>query len=202
MKITMDFVKSKGACAEGIRYFKEKFGGEGEYQEILDKLADEGNVPWASWLIGAVGAVNAQIVVEGDLKNDYVFVSEEFQQRLVIVLPSLAYATLCIMFFRQAFMWAGFPRSELPTILLALNFILFQIALIVLISKEQLLSIIPTSTDGWRLIKDQFGRFYYLILLCVIAIIVMSNPYVGYGRLVLFVLSGILYSFILVLNPL
>ena len=24
MKITMDFVKSKGACAEGIRYFKDK----------------------------------------------------------------------------------------------------------------------------------------------------------------------------------
>lgn len=130
-------------------------------------------------------------------EHEYLFVSEDFQQRLVIVASSLTYATLSIMFFRQAFMWAGFPRSELPTILLALNFILFQIALIVLISKEQLLSIIPTRTDGWLWMREQFDRFYYLIVLCVIAIIVMSNPYVGYGRLVLFMLSGVVYTLIL-----
>lgn len=129
--------------------------------------------------------------------NEYLFVSEDFQQRLVVVASSLTYATLGIMFFRQAFMWAGFPRSELPTILLAVNFILFQIALIVLISKEQLLSIIPTRTDGWLWIRDQFDRFYYLIVLGVITIIVMSNPYVGYGRLVLFMFSGALYTFAL-----
>jgi small-conductance mechanosensitive channel len=129
--------------------------------------------------------------------NEYLFVSEDFQQRLVIVASSLIYATIGIMFFRQAFMWAGFPRSELPTILLAINFILFQIALIVLISKEQLLSIIPTRTDGWLWLRDQFDRFYYLIVLGVITVIVMSNPYVGYGRLVLFMFSGALYTFIL-----
>jgi small-conductance mechanosensitive channel len=126
--------------------------------------------------------------------NDYIFVSEDFQQRLIVVTSSLTYATIGIMFFRQAFMWAGFPRSELPTILLAINFILFQIALIVLISKEQLLSIIPARTDGWLWIRDQFDRFYYLIVLGVITVIVMSNPYVGYGRLVLFMLSGALYT--------
>lgn len=129
--------------------------------------------------------------------NEYVFISEDFQNRLVIVASSLTYATLVIMFFRQAFMWAGFPRSELPTILLAINFILFQIALIVLISKEQLLSVIPTQTEGWLWVRDQFDRFYYLIVLGVITVIVMSNPYVGYGRLVLFMLSGALYTFIL-----
>ena len=40
--------------------------------------------------------------------------------------------------------------------------------------------------------------YYYLLQFFLIAMIVMSNPYVGYGRLVLFILKRVLYTAILI----
>ena len=50
----------------------------------------------------------------------------------------------------------------------------------------------------WRWILVQVDRFYYLILLIAIAIIVMSNPYVGFGKLVLYILTHLVYTIILI----
>jgi small-conductance mechanosensitive channel len=83
--------------------------------------------------------------------------------------------------------------------LLAVNFIIFQIALILLIDKEQILGFIPAKNDAWVFIYEQVNRFYYLMLFGLISIIVLSNPYVGFGRLVLYALFGMLYSVILFL---
>jgi small-conductance mechanosensitive channel len=131
-------------------------------------------------------------------KYEYVFIGQEFQKRVFTIASILLYATVIIMFFRQAFMLAKYPKSELPDILLALNFIIFQLSLIFLISKEQLLSVIPLRTEYGKWIRDQVSRFYYVILFLVVTFIVMSNPYVGYGRLVLYVLSQLLYTIILI----
>jgi hypothetical protein len=49
MKITLSFLKSKGACQEGVDWFlaqKEK-----ELIPILRKLEKENRWPWANWLI-------------------------------------------------------------------------------------------------------------------------------------------------------
>lgn len=129
--------------------------------------------------------------------NGYVLLAEDFQRRFLFVFGFFLVATIVIQFFREAFMLAHYYRSELPTILLALNFIIFQVALILLIDKEQILGLIPSHNDLWHWIRDQIDRYYYLILLLIITIIVMSNPYVGFGRLVLYTLFGFLYSVIL-----
>ncbi len=125
-------------------------------------------------------------------------ISQEFQSRFVGVFSTLLYSTIGLILFRQAVLLVKLPKSELPTILLALNFIIFQIALIFLISKEQILSIIPTKYELWQWIYKLVDRYYYIILLVLVLIIIMSNPYVGYGRLVLYVLSGLLYTAILI----
>ena len=130
---------------------------------------------------------------------EYAFVSAEFQRRLWLVVSVLLYSTITIFFFREAFMLAHYYRSELPTILLAVNFIIFQIALILLIDKEQILGFIPTKNEAWLFVYEQVNRFYYLMLFALITIIVLSNPYVGFGRLVLYALFGMLYSIILFL---
>lgn len=130
-------------------------------------------------------------------KHDYVFWTSAFDQRFVFILSTLLYATIIILFFRQAFILGNYRRSELPTILLAINFIIFQISLIALIAKELILSIIPTKTECWRFIHSYIDRYYYLILMLVIAIIVMSNPYVGFGRLVLYLLIRIIYTILI-----
>ncbi|HZW61065.1 MAG TPA: mechanosensitive ion channel domain-containing protein [Candidatus Babeliales bacterium] len=133
-----------------------------------------------------------------NIEYDYVFISKDFQWRFITVGSVLLYATIAIFFFREAFLLAGYQRSELPTILLAINFIIFQISLIFLIAKEQILSIIPTTNEFWRWVGVQVDRFYYLILMLAIAIIVMSNPYVGFGKLVLWVLKRVVYTLILI----
>ena len=116
-----------------------------------------------------------------------------------MVVSVLLYSTISIFFFREAFILAHYYRSELPTILLAVNFIIFQIALILLIDKEQMLGFIPTRNDAWAFVHEQVNRFYYLMLFALITIIVLSNPYVGFGRLVLYALFGMLYSIALFL---
>lgn len=127
-------------------------------------------------------------------EHAYAFIAADFQRRFWVVLSALLYSTIVIFFFREAFMLAHYYRSELPTILLAVNFIIFQISLILLIDKEQILSFIPTYNEFWQWIHTQVDRFYYLMLFSIISIIIMSNPYVGFGRLVLYIAFGFIYS--------
>lgn len=130
---------------------------------------------------------------------DYILLPEDFQRRFDLVLSTLLYVSIIIFFFRQAFMLSSvYLRSELPNILLAVNFIILQISLIFLITKEQIMGIIPDRTEFWRSVHSQVDHYYYLILFFVIAVIVMSNPYVGFGRLVLYLLSGMIYMLLLI----
>ena len=130
---------------------------------------------------------------------NYVLLSEEFQRRFELVFSVLVYLTIIVFFFRQAFMLSSIHlRSELSNILLAINFIILQISLILLITKEQIVGIIPDYSDVWRWIHSYVDHYYYLILFFVVAIIIMSNPYVGFGRLVLYLLSGTIYMAILI----
>lgn len=130
---------------------------------------------------------------------NHALLSEEFQRRFELVFSTLMYLTIIVFFFRQAFILSPIHlRSELSNILLAINFIILQISLIFLITKEQIMGIIPDSSDVWKWIHNHVNQYYYLILLFVVAIIIMSNPYVGFGRLVLYLLSGTIYMAILI----
>jgi small-conductance mechanosensitive channel len=133
-----------------------------------------------------------------NVDHGYVILSRDFQHRFTIVVSVLLYATVTIVFFREAFMLANYYHSEVPTILLAFNFIVFQVALIFLITKEQILSLIPMRSDLWQFIREKVDRYYALILLMAITIIILSNPYVGFGRLVLHMLSAVVYTGLLI----
>jgi len=98
------------------------------------------------------------------------------------------------MFLREAVLLVKLPKSELPSILMAINSLIFQFALVFLISKDMVLSIIP---GRWEWIYKSVNRYYYILLACFGIIIVLTNPYVGYGRLVSYLLQGLLYSLIL-----
>ena len=74
-------------------------------------------------------------------KYDYCLLSKEYQERFVVVFSTLLYATIIIVFFREAFISGNYHKSELPILLLAINFIIFQISAILLLSKDQILSL-------------------------------------------------------------
>lgn len=131
-------------------------------------------------------------------KEGYILLRKDFQSRFEFVFSTLLYATISILFFREAFLLISYAKSELPTMLLAVNFIIFQIAIIFLIDKEQILDLIPTKNELWEWIRTQVDNYYYLILVFFVAVIVMSNPYVGFGQLVLFVLTRLVYTIILI----
>ncbi|MGC2310914.1 MAG: mechanosensitive ion channel domain-containing protein [Candidatus Babeliaceae bacterium] len=131
-------------------------------------------------------------------KKGNIFLSSSYQKRFIFVISPLIYATIIIFFLREAYMLGGDPLSQVPTILLAFNFILLQIALLSLIGKEQILGIIPNNTPLWEWVEEHVNKYYYPLLLGIIAIIVMSNPYVGYGRQVLYILSHLLFTILLI----
>ena len=80
-KITRDMLKAKGACAAGYREFCEAFPDEEypdgvEYQDLLDKCAENARDSHASWLIGAFGKTTDVRKIEGDYISDKsIFVS-------------------------------------------------------------------------------------------------------------------------------
>lgn len=140
-----------------------------------------------------------KLLITLNKEYQYILLPEDYARRFEIICSSLLYISISIFFFRQAFMLSNiYLRSELPTILLAINFIMLQIALIFLITKEQIIGIIPERTDFWRWIRGYVDTYYYFILLVVITVIIMSNPYVGFGRLVLYLLAGLLYTILLI----
>jgi small-conductance mechanosensitive channel len=141
-----------------------------------------------------MGIFNAQ--------HGYPFLTPGIQDRFLLVLSLFCYATIPLVFLRSAFLQINYYqpdlyRSELPSIIVALNFIVLQISLMLLITKEQLLAFIPQRNSFMSWLYKQVDTYYYLIFCGALAIIVMSHPYVGYGRLVLYVIGGIIYSLVL-----
>ena len=130
---------------------------------------------------------------EKNAAHGFVFISKEYKGRFFIPFSLFAYSSCIILFFRQAFLVAEY-NSDVPTLLLALNFIFLQLALISLIDKKHALAIIPTTTPLWEWIEEHVARFYYVLLAIAVGIIILSNPYLGYGRLVIPIFLKIVFT--------
>lgn len=133
-----------------------------------------------------------------NIETDYSLVRKEYQRRFLTVLSFFFYSTIIILFFREAFLLAYLPHSEVPTTLLALNFIILQISLICILSKEQILEIIPQTTHLWKWVYNQVENYYYLFLTGIIFIVVMSNPYIGYGLNFFYIVSRLILIILLI----
>lgn len=122
-------------------------------------------------------------------------ISQDFQTRFIAILSFLLYATTIIVLFREAFILVDYTKSNVPTMLLALNVILLQISIIFLFNKDSFLRMIPTTRSYvWEWAYKQVDSYYFAIVAGLIAIIVLVNPYIGYGRLLLYVVARIAYT--------
>lgn len=131
-------------------------------------------------------------------EKGHLFVSPEYQKRFFTFSSILIYASIAILFFRQAFLMMPFSKSEVPMVLLAVNFMLLQICIIGIISRKQILSFIPKRQGFWHSFYDIIDRFYYLFLTLFLFVIVMSNPYIGYGPQFFYFISRILLVALLI----
>ena len=75
MKITKDMLVEWGPYQGGIDWFEENFPSlEEDYQEILNRLAEENRKDYAEWLLKKAGQLNTEIKVEEiATKNSFFF---------------------------------------------------------------------------------------------------------------------------------
>jgi small-conductance mechanosensitive channel len=135
---------------------------------------------------------------ETNKKKMYSIISQNYTNRFIFVISLFGYISIFIYFFREAFVTIFISSSPVPTILKALQFILLQISLIFLLKKEQILHMIPEDGFFFIFIKQTINKYYLFFLTCLITIIIMSNPYVGYGTQVLYILSRIFITFLII----
>jgi len=53
--LTLDYLKELGACEDGQVEFQRVFPDGGEYQEVLDRCAEEGRTDFGRWLLDRIG---------------------------------------------------------------------------------------------------------------------------------------------------
>lgn len=133
-----------------------------------------------------------------NIQRNYLFTGKKYQRRSLFILSALLYSTIVILFVRQAFMLAHYAKSTVPGTLLALNFVLLQIAVICFIGREQIVSLIPTTTPLWQWVQEHVKKYYYLFFGIAFFIIIMSNPYIGYGPQFFYFISRIVLILLLI----
>lgn len=124
----------------------------------------------------------------------YMFISEAYQSQFFWIVSKLTYAVIVILAFRQAFELGGYRGSQVPNVLMALLFVLLQVGFISLIRREQIVNALHIDTPLGEWIYDHVNKYYYFVLAGVIGVIVVSNPYIGYGRQIIYIISRVLIT--------
>jgi len=128
-------------------------------------------------------------------ERGYLFIGQDYQRRFFLIMSALSYITIVIMLFRQALWLGGYSDYQ---VLLALYYILLQISLVCLISREHVLSLVSGNTPMWQWIEEHLEKYYYAWLFVLITIIVMNNPFVGFGYQVFYYLIPALLTLVLI----
>jgi small-conductance mechanosensitive channel len=151
-------------------------------------------IPYGLWLVYRM----VQYWVSVNREKKYVLVSEAYQRRFFGIISMMASVLVILSCLRAAYLAGGYRHATVPTILFAAMFILGQISAIGLIGRAQILGLLRSDTPMWQWIYEHVRHYYYIVLLAVIGIIIMCNPYVGYGRQVLYVIVRLALTLILI----
>ncbi len=142
---------------------------------------------------------------KANLEHGSIWISPSYRQRFFTSVPLLAYVSVILSFFRWAFISSNSAfDSQVPEILLAANIIFLQLALISLISKDifigqnTVLWFIPRSSLFGRMIEEKIERYYFVFQAMLAAIIVLNNPYVGYGKQMFYILVRVFGTLLII----
>lgn len=124
----------------------------------------------------------------------FVFISSEYINRFFFVASIFLYSSVPVYFLSTAFSKSSFIHSSVPTVLLAFYFILIQVILISLIRKEQIVNFISNEGAIANAFKYIINKYYIFFFFFLITIIIMSNPYVGYGKQVIYIISRMIIT--------
>lgn len=68
-KITLAYLNEIGACRDGQREFQRAFPDGAEYQEVLDRCAEEGRVDFGTWLLDRLGSTDETRTYEDEVNE-------------------------------------------------------------------------------------------------------------------------------------
>jgi len=127
-----------------------------------------------------------------NVENGYLLVSIKYQKRFFKILWLFLFLSIILMFLREAFLLANIPKSDLPLMLQVLNFVVLQIGALLILNKNQVLNALPRSGSFWEWISGLLNKYYYVLLVGLVMVITLGNPYLGYGPQVFSVISRII----------
>ena len=96
MQITLDWLKEKGACPDGIEWFLEKYPNGGDHQTILNHLAQEDKDGWATWLLSNVGKTETKLELDELVSDKSVFFTGSIVVKGKIIIKGYLFAGLGI----------------------------------------------------------------------------------------------------------
>lgn len=132
-------------------------------------------------------------------EHNYAVIGASFEKRFLHALSVVFFSTIIIFSFRQAFVITTYGHSQLPNVLLAIYSLIIRGAFIyLLMGKEAILNALPATSWGDSL-RAHLSRYYLWYLALVTAVVVMSDPFVGFGKLVSTVLFGSILTILIVL---
>lgn len=118
-------------------------------------------------------------------KFDYFLLSKRLIDRFSLVFLFFSISTVVILVFRKMFMLVMLhQQSEFPNILLRVYHIVIFTSIVFSLDKEEFLQLLPKKSNIGSKIAFILERYYYLVLLAVFSLLIMSDPYLGgYGSL-------------------
>ncbi len=135
--------------------------------------------------------------IEINKDRAYIFIAYNNVDKFVFMFKYFINFSVFIFFYREAFLRTGQLGSAFPTIILALQFIILQIFIIFILDKDKILNFLPEYNEEMINFKKLANQYYDFFLFLFITIIIMSNPYVGYGSQVLYFLTRILVTLLI-----
>lgn len=133
-----------------------------------------------------------------NVMQGYTLWSAGYQQRLMVIMAVIFYPTIVLYFLKKSFILMHYPKSEFPIILAALYWIIVQTALIFVPTKEWILDKIYGEHPFWVWLHLFIDTYYSFLMAFLVAIIIMINPYIGFGGLVFYIFVRLLWTAILV----
>lgn len=117
----------------------------------------------------------------------YLFFTEKFQTKLLMLLSSFFYASALLIPLRASFIAFGAsPSSNFATIISAAYSLIMLIVFLLFFSKEDVLKLLPSNSGFFIWCKRKIDKDYYPVFFFVMGLFILSNPYIGYTNLAWF----------------
>jgi small-conductance mechanosensitive channel len=122
----------------------------------------------------------------------YVFFAKSFQEKFIHLITILCYATAIIIPLRIALLsYTDASSSEFATVLLAAYSLTTLVVFALFFTKTDVLKLIPTASAVSLWLKHTIDRYYYPVFLFSMAMLILSNRYVGYPTLAWFLIFAV-----------